>query len=355
MMLRAALVTPLSGPLASYGLAAATGLRLWAERAAQLPPPWRGVILDVEDTGTGASSAMRAAVQRHPQVVFGPYGSSQAVAALAATERVVWNHGGATSRLRKPRFDRAINVLSPASSYFLGALEAIRAADGEARTVALAHGNTGFGRDVAAGAAEAAHRLGFQVSPVAFDPAAAARAADLVPDADALLVVDRFEDELAAARALLGRGWKAAVFVGAGVEEVLAELGEAREGLLGPAQWLAEAAPTPDEGPDSAWFVAAYRQATGSAPAYPAVQAFAAGVLAARCLREAGSVDDAAQLAAAGWLSCATLFGRFRLDPVSGLQIGHQVLTVQWQDGERYVVWPPEAAQRPLRYPLPAP
>ena len=61
---------------------------------------------------------------------------------------------------------------------------------------------------------------------------------------------------------------------------------------------------------------------------------------------------DAAQLAAARQLACTTLYGGFRLDPVSGLQVGHRVLTVQWQNGARRVVWPPEQAERSLLYPF---
>jgi len=32
--------------------------------------------------------------------------------------------------------------------------------------------------------------------------------------------------------------------------------------------------------------------------------------------------------------------------------VGHRGLTVQWQDGMRRVIWPPEQAQASLRYPL---
>ena len=140
--------------------------------------------------------------------------------------------------------------------------------------------------------------------------------------------------------------------MGAGVEEVLAELGRGREGLLGPAQWLAEVAPRPDDGPAAAEFVTAYRRRTGSEPPYPAAQAFAAGVIATRCLREAGTADDDALMAAACDVEVTTMFARFRLDPRTRRQVGHEVLTVQWQDGVRRVIWPPERAQAPLRYPL---
>jgi branched-chain amino acid transport system substrate-binding protein len=350
--LRVALVTPLTGPLARFGRAGATALDLWARQAARLPAGWRGVRLEVHDAHPDPAQAMRVATASHPDLVFGPYGSSPAVAAAAATDRLVWNHGGATSQLARPRFPRVVNVPSPASTYFRGTLRVIRAADPRARTVALLYGETGFARDVASGARSAAGALEFEVRAVGFPPGQVTDAAAQLPDAEALLVAGGFDDELAAARVLLGRGWRAAGFVAAGVEEVLAPLGAGRDGLLGPAQWVAATAPEPDEGPNAAWFVGAFGRAAGEAPGYPAVQAFAAGVLSARCLRDAGTTDDAAQLAAAARLSCRTLYGGFRLDPVTGLQVGHEVLTVQWRGGSRRVVWPLELAESPLSYPM---
>jgi branched-chain amino acid transport system substrate-binding protein len=349
--LRATLVTPLTGPLVRFGRESATALSLWAEHATDLPPPWTGVHLDVLDANPDPESAMRAAVESRPDVLFGPYGSSPMVAAARVTNRAIWNHGGAASALSRPGFPHVINVLSPASSYFSGVLEAVRAADAGAGAVSVLHGSSGFGRDVASGAVSAAGALGFRVRAVPFSAGHAAEVATTLPDSDLLLVVGGFEDEVAAARVLLPGGWRAAAFVGAGVEEVLAPLGGLREGLLGPAQWIAAAAPEPDEGPDAGWFVDEFRRITESDPSYPSAQAFAAGVLCARCLWDSG-VDDAAHLAAAHQLECTTLYGGFRLDPASGLQVGHEVLIVQWQDDVRRVVWPPGRAESSLRYPL---
>jgi branched-chain amino acid transport system substrate-binding protein len=346
--LRAALVTPLSGPLALYGTAGAAALSVWAKHAAGLPSPSTRVELEVLDAHPAPAAAMRAAVSRRPDVLFGPYGSGPAVAALGATDRPVWNQGGATDRLSRPRFAHALNVPAPASSYFAAVLQAVHAADPAARTVALLHAATGFGREVARGASATAEELRLTLQVLAFAPGQAAQQAGQLPPADVLLVAGSFADELTAARLLLGGPWRAAAFVGAGVEEVLAPLGHTREGLLGPCQWLAHAAPTPDEGPDAAWLTRAFRAATGGEPPYPAAAAFAAGVLCARSLREAGTDDDEALLAAAQRLSVTTLFGRFRLDPLSGLQAAHQVLVVQWQQGRRWVIWPPERAERSL-------
>jgi branched-chain amino acid transport system substrate-binding protein len=353
--LRAALVTPLTGPLAPFGHASATGLAVWAKHAARLPAPWTKVELDVRDTGSDPGAAMRAAVEARPDVVFGPYGSSTMLAAMRATDRVVWNHGGATSQLCRPAFPQVINVLSPATVYFTGVLQAVRATDPDAATVSLLHTSTGFGRDVASGAEKAAADLGFEMHTVPFSSDHAVDVARTLPSADVLLVVGNFADERAVAPVLLARTWRAAAFVGAGVDEVLTQLGGLREGLLGPTQWMPTAALKPDEGPDSSRFVTKYRSVAGADPPYPAVQAFAAGILYARCLRESGTSEDAIQLATARQLACTTLYGGFRIDPLSGLQIGHQVLIVQWQQGVRCVIWPPGMAEHALQYPLSRP
>jgi ABC-type branched-subunit amino acid transport system substrate-binding protein len=329
---RAALVTPLSGPLAGYGRSGAAALALWAERFAAPDQ----VSLEVVDAYPDARAAVSRAESLDPELFFGPYGSGPAADVAAATSRLVWNHGGARV---SPR-DNVVSVLAAAHTYFRGAVELVCRELPHVRSVGVLHGRTGFGRSVAGGAAAEAerHGLGVRLAMLPAEP----------PQADALLVAGRFEDELAAARTVDREQWRVVGFVAAGVQEVLADLGDAREGLLGPAQWMPQTAPEPDEGPWAAEFVAAYQARTGSPPPYPAAQAFAAGLVAMRCLHESGTADDAALLAAARRLECTTLFGPFRIDG-SGRQTGHRVLTVQWQDGQRMVVWPPEQANSALR------
>jgi ABC-type branched-subunit amino acid transport system substrate-binding protein len=350
--LRAILVTPLSGPLARFGRAGAAALDLWARDAK--------ATLEVVDAHPDPAAAMTAAVAGRPDVLFGPYGTSPAMTAIAAVAGeggpAVWNHGGATSRLSWPQFPRVLNVLAPASTYFHGILHAVRATTARARSITLLYADTGFARDVASGAMTVGPRLGYEVTPLVFEPGAAARAARLAPSADVVLVAASFEDELAAARALLaerGSGPELLGFVGAGVEEVLSELGGRREHLVGPTQWTARSAvgAPVDAGANATWFVDAYRRATGQEPEYPAAQAFAAGVLARRCLHDASSSDPADVVAAASRLRCRTLYGAFRLDTETGHQVGHRVLTVQWQHGVRRVIWPPEHAEAPLLVP----
>lgn len=332
-MILAALVTPLSGPLADYGRAGAIALKLWTHWDADR------VDLEVFDAHPDPAAAIRQAECRRPDLLFGPYGSSPTLAAAQATSRLVWNHGGA----RAAAANNLISILAPADTYFSGAIQAIHQVETGCRVCVL-HGDTGFGRAVGQGATREAERLGMQV---------ARRALPAEPtDAEILLVAGSFADEVAVARKSFPGRWRAAGFVGAGVEEVLPEIGDRREGLLGPAQWVASAAPAPDEGPPATQFVSTYRRTVGSEPPYPAAQAFAAGLIASRCLRESGTTEDTALAAAAEELDCTTMFARFKLDQQTRRQVGHRVLTVQWQQGLRRVVWPPERAQAALRYPL---
>lgn len=274
------------------------------------------------------------------------------LSAARACERVMWNHGGASSRLVRPAFPHIINILAPASTYFSGILEAAYAFDPTIKRVSLFQSTTGFGKDVATGATATAARLQLDLRSVVFTPTQALAMAPTVPDGDVLLVVGNFADELAAASHFLTRPWRFAAFVGAGVEEVLAPLGQHREGLLGPAQWLQTAAIELDEGPGVEWFVKAYRKEVGSDPPYAAAQAFAAGIVYARCLRDVKESSDTAIQDAAQTLKCTTLYGTFQLDPTTGLQAGHHVLVVQWQQGRRRVVWPPGQAECPVLFPL---
>lgn len=325
----AVLVTPLTGPLARFGRAGATALSIWSDLA--------GVGLEVIDSHPSAARAIRQATARRALVVFGPYGSGPAVEAGHAATTPFWNHGGATERLDRARCPHAINVPVPASGYLAGVLDAVDPVALGGRTALVVHTASGFGQEVADGATRAAARLGLDVVDVPFDKGAGGDAATRAESeaADVLLVAGSFEDEVAVAERLLSRPWAMAAFVAAGVDEILRPLGARIDGLYGPCQWLADTAPDPVDGPGEPWFSAAYEDAAGTSPPYPAAAAFAAGVLWQRCVDDAGTTDVGAVADAARRLDTTTLFGRFRLDPATGLQVGHRVGVVQWRGGRR--------------------
>jgi ABC-type branched-subunit amino acid transport system substrate-binding protein len=237
-----------------------------------------------------------------------------------------------------------VNVPAPAASYLSAVISVLDRAELAGARALLLHSQTGFGREVANGALEAAQAVGLAVTAVPFDQGSGGRAAALsarCQRADVLLVAGGFDDELAIAARLLRFPWLAAAFVAAGVDEVLAPVAHRLSGVYGPCQWLPDAAPQPEDGPDSGWFTDAYAEAAGSPPPYPAAAAFAAGVLWQRCAKDASEATPASVQDAADHLSTTTLFGAFRLDPLTGLQAGHRVGVVQWQGGRRQMITPP--------------
>lgn len=328
---RAVLATPLSGPLARFGAPGATALGLWAKHA--------GTSLHVIDAHPSAASAISAAEASRPDVVFGPYGSGPAIAAAAASMTTIWNHGGATDRLAWPKYPHVVNVPSPAYFYHAAVLETL-VAEGlpPGSLVALLHASTGFGREVAAGAAAAALRLGLLLRPLAFHPGGLGDVLWRVPSADVLLSAGSFDDDVAVARWGAGRRWRAMGLVAAGVDELRHAIGERVDGVYGPCQWLDDGSDAPADGPDGKWFARRFSDATGEKPPYPAAAAFAAGIIWRRCVRDAGTVDPVTVLAASRRLDTTTLFGRFRVDRVTGLQTGHRIRVVQWQRGQRVSV-----------------
>jgi branched-chain amino acid transport system substrate-binding protein len=148
--------------------------------------------------------------------------------------------------------------------------------------------------------------------------------------------------------------------VAGGLREFAEAVGPRRaDRVLAPSQWEEGAARLrPDVGPRSVdvlrnlRFRLAPDLAPGTAGAhveYPAAQAYAAVLIAQRCVADTGGFDDEALLAAARRLRCTTFFGRFGLGP-DGRQADHSLVVVQWQDGVKCVVGPPGMAEQTVAF-----
>tara|TARA_Y100000780_G_scaffold229821_1_gene250451 strand:+ start:9152 stop:9415 length:264 start_codon:yes stop_codon:yes gene_type:complete len=81
------------------------------------------------------------------------------------------------------------------------------------------------------------------------------------------------------------------------------------------------------------------------------VQAYAAGLVAQRCIEEAGTLEDSALREVAERLDFSTFYGRFKIDPVTGAQLGRSTVLVQWQQGRKVIVGPSDQRQAPMVYP----
>ena len=86
-----------------------------------------------------------------------------------------------------------------------------------------------------------------------------------------------------------------------------------------------------------------------------------AGLVLEQAIRDADSIDTVAVQAALDSLDLMTFFGRLRFDTSPerhGLQIGHDMVLIQWQLDEqgvllKQVVWPENAATADALFPIP--
>lgn len=372
--IKAGITVSLTGPFRSLGRQALAGLQAWAEDANRHGGLTVGSrILPVEvvchDDGGAASRAFGAAhrllSEARVDLLFGPYSTilTGAVAQVADEHgQVLWNQGGAHVSHMPGR--RVVSTLTVAREYLSGLPGLLKLVDPTAGSFGIVRCSAGaFPLHVSAGLKEAAQSLGFnQVFDLKFPPdqtdfsGLAEQTAQENPDL--LLSVGRIEHDLAMAKALAFR-WqssgrpRATAVVATPISRFLEELGDAVEGFIGPSQWEPpeneETGGLPDSwfGPTGAEVMASLRRVSaGSLPVdYPMVQAYAAGLVAQRCLREAGSLDPQVLWETAGSLDFHTFFGRFKIDPESGRQVGRSVQLVQWQQGRKVVIWPPELQQ----------
>jgi branched-chain amino acid transport system substrate-binding protein len=169
---------------------------------------------------------------------------------------------------------------------------------------------------------------------------------------DVLLGVGRIQNDLLLARQLAQRRLPlgAAAVVAAPIQQFQDALGADAEGFIGPSQWEPSGSYSHDYGPPTREVLESLRRSNYPLD-YPMAQAYAAGLVVQRCVEVAGVLEQRALREAANTLDFSTFYGRFKIEPDTGRQIGRSVVIVQWQQGRKAIVWPPEQRQARLVYP----
>ena len=350
----------MSGPLHRQGQDAYDGIRLWVDHVAgaggltlgqnRSNRPLRLVALDDASSASRArENVVKLLTQEHVDLLLGPYGSGStlAVAPLAAAHgKILWNHGGASDAVTEVASAHVVSVLSPASDYLRGLPELVRHRTGARRATVLYARRGTFGASIRRGVEAGARAAAFDVvRAIAFETplrdTKTLLAAALADRPNLLVVAGRFEDDVAITRErrLLETVGTVAC-VAAGTAAFHQELGVLAEAVIGPSQWEPHVYERPSIGPPSAWFCSEFRRVFLRDPGYVAAQAYALGIIIGECIRRADSLADRELLAAARGLDTTSLYGRFRLDPSSMRQVGHEILLVEWRDGRKHPLAP---------------
>jgi branched-chain amino acid transport system substrate-binding protein len=284
-------------------------------------------------------------------IVLGPYSSGLALRAAEVAnryQRVLWNHGGASEAIYSRGFAWVVGILSPPRTYFHSLIDFVQHTLPSARRMAVVYSTAGaFPRDVAAGAQWHGQQQGYE--PIEMLPYAAgtvdftAILTRLVQASPAVVLsVGRIEDDLRFAAQYLQHRIPAQVagLIVTPLTLFRDTLGSAAGTFLGPSQWEPGVVPQPDYGPASQQVLARLSTCHPAGVDYPMAQAYAGGLVVQRCVETAGTLDQQALRQVAGRLDFTTFYGRYRIDPATGRQVGHRMPVVQWQAGRKVVIWP---------------
>jgi branched-chain amino acid transport system substrate-binding protein len=320
----------------------------------------------------------RLATEDNADFLISPYSSGLADASAVIAEqygKIMITTGAASDATYMKGYTLVYQAYTPASSYLTGAVDNLRALDPSVTKIAFVHENDKFSTDVVTAAKVYAEGLGYEV--VLFEGYDSGTT-DFGPfinkivaaEPEAIMGGGHFQDGTTFARQLYEKSVAAnyiALLV-APPEPTFAELGDAALAISGPSQWeplaeyTAEAATAAGLewfGISGADFVADYTAAFGEEPSYHSAGGFAAGLILQKALEDAASSDPADVQAALDGMDVLTFFGhmKFNTTPEAhGLQIGHSMVLIQWQDDGsgnlvKQVIWPPEGATAEAVYP----
>ncbi len=315
----------LSGRYTRFGSQAARALNVWRELDGH-------VDLVIEDDQSDPHVLRR--ILRHvadaSDVLLSPYSTQlvRAAASMASAEGwLLWNHGGSGDDVENSHAGHLVSLLTPASSYPEQFIQ--RALNDVRGELWIVNGKGSFGRQVADGADDAAQRAGIRTRRLEHG---GAWPSTVPSESWALFSAGTFEQDVATVRRARDHPHPPVTMcaVAAGVREFASEV-DCPEGIYGVGQWFPGAAAASLQiGPSEATFLTAYANHAKTRVDYPGVQAVAGAAVAVHCARRAGSTVPERLWAEATALDTQTLFGGFKVDPVTGAQIKHKAVLVRW-------------------------
>ena len=317
-----------SGQFARFGVQAARALQVWADQHGNVD-----LVIEDDESSPRSLENVLPRVAAQSDVLLGPYSTQLArrAAQLAAQEGwLVWNHGGSGDDIETGYPGHCVSILTPTRQYADPYLRILATMD--SGTLWIVRGRGSFGRHITEGAHALATELGLLVQPITADEFATDD--NLSANDWFLLSVGRFEDDIEIVRhaQALRQPPREICAVAAGVQEFGDQVAES-DGIFGIAQWFPGNSAAPTLGPNETDFLRAYSAVGGATPDYPAIQAAAGAVIADHCVAVSGSTSPSALWSTAASLDASTLFGDFRIDPITGAQTKHITALVQWRDG----------------------
>jgi branched-chain amino acid transport system substrate-binding protein len=290
-------------------------------------------------------------------LVFSPYGTPLTLAASEVTEShqyVMLACGASGEAIWSRGYKYIFGIYAPAKRYFIGFLDLI--ARHGLSSVAIVAEDTSFNLSCAQGVREWAPRFGLQVTLNRVYqkgeefPGIIQEIGEQRPDS---VILCSYPDDgylfLQESAKASHRPQTLCLAITPSYPDFGRRVGDMAEGIFGSSQWEpVSRMPFPG----SREFIEKFQAATGQLPQYHAASAYAAGELLAKAVTAVGSLDQKKIRDFIQSLDTVTIIGRFKVDH-TGLQIGHNPLIIQWQQGQKEIVYPTTMQSAPPRIDLP--
>jgi len=326
---------------------------------------------DRSEPATAARIYEKLITQNKVEAVLGPYSSPITEAVADVTEKhrmaMVAPAAATTAIFRKGR--KFIFMLPSRAEVYLEGLIDMAARRG-LKTVALTHEDTLAPKAMAQGTLELAKKRGLSVVLVEAYPKGTTDFSTILTkvraaNPDVLAAATYFDDAVALTRQLKESNVNPRMFgvtVGGDLPKFYEVLGRSAEFVYGAAAWElelmallrgGELVPLARRYPGAREFVESHRKEfPGADLSYHTAGGYGACQVLVEAIRRAGSLDGEQVRTTILSMSLNTVYGGFKVDR-DGVQTGHTMLTFQWQDGKKVIVWPDELAPGKPRFPTP--
>ena len=294
-------------------------------------------------------------VEDKVDLVFSPYGTPLTLAASEVSEQhkmVMLACAASGEQIWERQYKYVFGVYALAKRYFIGLLD-LMAREGLEK-VAILYEDSPFHKDVAAGTASWAKRFGIEVTlKKAFINATSEirklleKTIDVNADG---LIFSAYSPEcyqfLDLMKNLKYRPKVLGMTIAPIHPDFFKKAGDIADGIFGPSQW------EPDERipfPGTKKFIEGFVAYAKKVPSYHAGSAYAASQIFERAITQTKSLNHSKIREYIRAMDTVTVIGRFKVDH-KGKQIGHNPIMIQWQEGEKEIVYPTKMQTASARF-----
>jgi branched-chain amino acid transport system substrate-binding protein len=375
---------PLSGSLSADGIMSLDGLKMWAHNVnasggiyvSSLGRKLPVHLIYSDDTSSSSVVATdyQTLVNEGVNFLVAPYSSGLTLAAAPIAESnhiLLLSHGGSSDSIWSKGYKYVVGVLSPGSQYMVPVLQMLENLNSSTPIkVAFFFGNDAFSISVRQGASAFINSTSGKFDVVynqLYDESATSYTAQLTQiqqaAPDVILGGAHFADGENIMRGIQSLGLHfnmVSLLVAPDDPHFQADLGTLANNVVAPSQWesnLDFSSFSPYYGNvTSSQFLTQFQSTYSMAPNYEAAEAYNTGLVLQKAITDSGSLNSTTVRNQLSSENFWTFYGHFQISTQAsnmGIQIGHTMVVMQWQNGVKQTIWPRAVATAPLVYPMP--